>query len=261
MKNYLKYLNQLLNRLYQKNELLFALFWILIYVVLISIADAVSISLHLQKSVTVIACFILSFILFRWIRLNHLQETYGLCPATISAEKLLYYLPLVLLVTVNLWFSPGINLSLLETLLYMLSMLMVGFLEEIIFRGLLFKALAKDGLKTAIVISSVTFGIGHLVNLINGSGANLFSNILQVIYAIAAGLMFTLLFFCTKSLYACILCHGFFNALSVFANDAAMSMQREIFLAGVLCLITGGYSLYLLMRHFIPEYKRSQSSD
>lgn len=38
-------------------------------------------------------------------------------------------------------------------------MLCVGFLEEVIFRGLLFTAIAKDTIKTAVVLSSVTFGI------------------------------------------------------------------------------------------------------
>ena len=43
-------------------------------------------------------------------------------------------------------------------------MLCVGFMEEVIFRGLLFKAIAKDNAKMAIVISSVTFGLGHVLN-------------------------------------------------------------------------------------------------
>lgn len=40
-------------------------------------------------------------------------------------------------------------------------MLCVGFLEEMIFRGLLFEAIAKENVKKAIIISSVTFGIRH----------------------------------------------------------------------------------------------------
>lgn len=39
-------------------------------------------------------------------------------------------------------------------------MLSVGFLEEVIFRGLPFEVIAKDNIKSAIVISSVTFDIG-----------------------------------------------------------------------------------------------------
>lgn len=57
----------------------------------------------------------------------------------------------------------------METALYVLSMLCVGFIEELIFRGFLFKAMAKDGIKSAIIVSSITFGLGHIINLVNGA--------------------------------------------------------------------------------------------
>lgn len=140
------------------------------------------------------------------------------------------------------------NLSVLETVLYIISMLMVGFLEEIIFRGFLFVEMCKDNVKTAMIVSSVTFGIGHIVNLVNGSGADLLSNILQVIYAIAAGFLFTILFYRTKSLWACIITHSVLNALSVFANESAMTPTKEIVSAGVLTIISAAYAIYILKR-------------
>ena len=85
---------------------------------------------------------------------------------------MLFYIPLIVLLTVNLWYGVAMNTSPLEMVLYILSMLCVGFLEEMIFRGFLFQAMVKDGVKSAIIVSSVTFGIGHIVNLINGSGAD-----------------------------------------------------------------------------------------
>ena len=90
--------------------------------------------------------------------------------------------------SINLWKGVTIKLSVLETALYVLSMLCVGFIEEIIFRGFLFKALCKDNLKLAIVISSVTFGMGHIVNLLNGS--DLIPTLLQIAYATAIGFLF-----------------------------------------------------------------------
>ncbi len=59
------------------------------------------------------------------------------------------------------------NYSWFEMLCHICLMLCVGFIEEVIFRGLLFRAIAKDNVKTAIIISSITFGTGHLLNLIN----------------------------------------------------------------------------------------------
>ena len=64
-------------------------------------------------------------------------------------------------------------------------MLCVGFLEETIFRGLPFTAIAKDNIKSAAIISSVTFGIGHIINLFNGSGMDLVNNLCRIVFAVA----------------------------------------------------------------------------
>ena len=63
-------------------------------------------------------------------------------------------------VSCNLWFGVTMNMDIPNTVFYVASMLCVGFLEEVIFRGLLFKAMEKDSLKAAIVVTSLTFGIG-----------------------------------------------------------------------------------------------------
>jgi membrane protease YdiL (CAAX protease family) len=237
-----------MTKFYKKNGLVFAIFWIVIYVVGLSIADNVSVSVGIEKSITVLTCSVMTVIIYTWIKKNDLLDMYGLCKCEIEAKKLLYYVPLIIMASVNLWFGVAFNLFLLETVLYILSMLMVGFLEEIIFRGFLFVEMCKDNVKTAIIVSSVTFGIGHIVNLINGSGADLFSNILQVIYAIAGGFLFTILFYKTKSLWACIITHIVLNALSVFANESAMTQTREIVSAGMLTIISVIYAIYILRR-------------
>ena len=160
---------------------------------------------------------------------------------------MLYYIPLLVLLTANLWYGVTINMSPLETVLYILSMFCVGFLEELIFRGLLFQAMAKDGVKTAIIVSSVTFGIGHIVNLVNGSGAELLPNLLQVMYAVAIGFAFVMIYCRTRSLMPCILVHSIFNGLSVFANEAVMTPRRQIISGVLLAVIAGGYALYLAL--------------
>lgn len=237
-----------MNSLYKKNGLLFAIVWIVVYVIGLSVADNVSVSIGIEKSVTVIVCFLMTAIVYTWIKKNDLSEVYGLCKCKVEAKKLLYYIPLMLMASVNLWFGIAFNLSGIETVLYILSMLMVGFLEEIIFRGFLFVEMCKDNVKTAMIVSSITFGIGHIVNLVNGSGADLFSNILQVIYAIAGGFLFTVLFYKTKSLWACIITHSVLNALSVFANESVMTQMKEIFSAGMLTIVSVAYAIYILKR-------------
>lgn len=94
------------------------------------------------------------------------------------------------------------RMSMLESVLYVISMLCVNYIEEVIFRGFLFKALCKKNVKQAIIISSLTFGIGYIVNLLNG--AEMLSLLLQICYAIALG-FFTIILYKSQSLVTCIL--------------------------------------------------------
>ena len=236
-----------MKKLYEKSEIWFALAWIIGYVVLASTADNLSADLGIAKIVTVPVLIAMSAALYFFVRKNGLAEKYGLCKPRLPDAKMLYYIPLLVLLTANLWYGIAMNLSPLETGLYVLAMFCVGFLEELIFRGLLFQAMAKDGVRSAIIVSSVTFGIGHMVNLINGSGAGLLSNLLQVVYAVAIGFAFVMIYLRTKSLLPCILTHSIFNGLSAFANEAAMTPQREILSGILLAVIAGGYALYLAL--------------
>ena len=235
----------MLKKFYEKSELWFALAWILAYVVLASAGDTISEDLGIPKILTLPILMILSAILYFFVRKNGLTEKYGLCKSQLPAAKMLFYIPLLVLLTANLWYGVRLNQPPLETALYILSMFCVGFLEEMIFRGLLFQAMAKDGVKSAIIVSSVTFGIGHIVNLFNGSGAELLPNLLQVMYAMAVGFAFVMIYHRTKSLVPCIITHGVFNEFSAFANESVMTPQRQILSGVLLTVIAGGYALYL----------------
>ena len=237
----------MLKKLYEKSEIWFAVAWIIAYVVLASTGDNVSADLGIDKIVTLPILIAMSAILYFFVRKNGLTEKYGLCRPKLPAAKMLYYIPLFVLLTVNLWYGVAMNMPPLETVLYILAMFCVGFLEELIFRGLLFQAMAKNGVKSAIIVSSITFGIGHIVNLFNGSGAELLPNLLQVMYAIATGFAFVMIYCRTESLVPCIITHSVFNGLSAFANEAVMTPQRQIISGVLLAVISGGYALYLAL--------------
>ena len=236
-----------MKKLYEKSEIWFAVAWIIGYVVLASTGDNISADLGIDKIVTLPILIALSAILYFFVRKNGLTEKYGFCKPRLPAAKMLYYIPLLVLLTANLWYGVALNQSPLETVLYILAMFCVGFLEELIFRGLLFQAMAKDGVKSAIIVSSITFGIGHIVNLINGSGAQLLPNLLQVMYAMAVGFAFVMIYCKTKSLMPCIIVHSVFNGLSAFANEAVMTPRRQIISGVLLTVIAGGYALYLAL--------------
>ena len=245
----------MIKKLYEKSEIWFAVAWIIGYCVLASIGDNVSMSIGVMKSVTLPILIILSIVLYLFVKKNGLSEKYGLCKSNIPASKMLFYVPILMLFTVNLWYGAVLNITPLESVLYVFSMLCVGFLEEMIFRGFLFKAMIKDGVNSAIIVSSVTFGIGHMVNLINGSGVELLPNILQVLYAIAIGFMLVMIFYKTKSMLPCIVMHSIFNMLSTFANEAVITPQDKIISALFIIIVSGGYALYIALNVKDTEVK------
>lgn len=235
-----------MKKIYDKNELNFAFLWIGIYVVLASIGDNVSSSIGISKIVTAPICVILTGVLWHWIHKNDLTEKYGLCKFQGEWKKYLYFIPLGLLASTNIWYGVRLNLSWLETILYMISMLCVGFLEEIIFRGFLFKALCKSNIKRAIFISGITFGFGHIVNLLNGR--DIIETLMQICYAVAIGLLFTIIFYRGKSLWPCIITHSIINSLSVFANEDAITVYHVMGSSVFLCIVSIGYMIYILKK-------------
>lgn len=231
-------------RLYKKNVLNFSLVWIIAYVVLLSVADSFSASLGVEKIITAPVSIVFALLIFGFIKKHDLSEQYGLCSFKGSIKNYLYFIPLVLMMSVNLWNGVTMNVAALETVLFILSMFCVGFIEEVIFRGFLFKAMCKDNLKLAIFISSITFGLGHIVNLLNGR--ELIPTLLQISYATAIGFLFTIIFYKGKSLLPCIIAHSTLNSLSIFAVQRTQMIS--IINSIVLCVISLGYALWILKK-------------
>ena len=234
-----------MKKLYEKNELTFAIVWIVVYCVMQSLANPLGKVIEIEYSASAVFCILQALVLFAFIRKNNLQRKYGLCGSPVTARRFLYYVPLVILASGNLWNGVALNYSPAETVCRIVCMLCVGFLEEVIFRGLLFAAIAKDNIKSAIVISSVTFGIGHIINLFNGSGMELVNNLCQIVFAVAVGFMFVTIFYRGGSLIPCILVHSAINTLGTFSNDADLTVQMQLIHIAVLIGITVAYTLIL----------------
>ncbi|MDE6846743.1 MAG: CPBP family intramembrane metalloprotease [Lachnospiraceae bacterium] len=231
-----------MKKLYEKNELTFSLIWIVAYVVLFSVADNISLGLGTAKIITVPVCLLMTIFLAVWIAKNGLREKYGLCRIKGGCRRYLYFMPLAVIASTNLWRGVSLHLSIFETVLYIISMICVGFIEEVIFRGFLFQALCKENVKQAIAISSITFGIGHIVNLLNG--AELIPTLLQICYAIAIGFLFTAIFYQSKSLVPCIVTHSLVNSLSAIAGESTEALN--IITAIILTIVSISYALWLL---------------
>ena len=231
----------MLKKLFDRDQIWFAVLWIVVYVVGFGNADMISESIGVPKLLTVLLGLVLSVVLYGFVRRHGLSGYFGLCRGR-GGRRFLHFVPLVLISSVNFWNGLTMNCPPLETLLYIASMCFVGFLEELIFRGLLFKGMCQSNVKAAIIISSLTFGAGHIVNLL--MGAPLLDTLLQIVYAAAIGFCYTAVFHVGGSIVPCILSHIVVNATSVFAVTPDGGMNILIALAQT--VISIAYGLWLL---------------
>lgn len=234
----------MLKKLYDKDPIWFAVGWIVVYVVGFANADALSEGLGIPKLLTVILGAVLSAVLLGFTVKNGLAKHFGLCAFRGNYRRFLWFVPLAVISGVNFWNGVTVNASPLETVLYIASMCLVGFLEEVIFRGLLFRGMCEGNVKTAIAVSSLTFGVGHIINLL--LGAPVFETVLQLVYATAIGFCYTAVFYVGGSIVPCILSHAFVNSTSIFAVEPSASGQ--LVMAAVQTVLGIGYGLWLLRR-------------
>lgn len=238
-----------MKKLFDKNEILVFVIFVVLYVAGSSAADWISEQIGMGKIITILWHICLATALLCFVVRNGLSGYYGLCKPKGALWRVLFYLPLAVIATVNIWFGIVLPTDVPAAVIEVISMLLVGVLEELIFRGLLFRAMAKDNVKAAVIVSSLTFGAGHMVNLLNdllnNGSPDLLATGCQIIYAIALGFLFCILVLRNGSIWPCILCHGVLNALGVFCNEAA---QENLLIPVTLALtvISVGYALILM---------------
>ena len=207
-----------MKEIFEKHEKLFCILLIVVYVIVNSYCMQ---NFGIENYRSTIINTIFSIVLITLMIILKITSYYGLTKVT-NYKKYLYFIPLLLIVSTNLWNGININNSAKEITFHILTMLNVGFIEEIIFRGFLFKMMEKSNVKSAIIVSAITFGIGHIVNLLNG--ADLIPTLMQICYAISIGYLFVIIFYKSKSLIPCIITHSLINSLSIFNVENTISL-------------------------------------
>ena len=209
-----------MKKIFEKNETLFCILLIVFYIIVNSYCiQNFGIEDYRSTIINTIFSLVLIFVIVKLKR---------------------YFIPLLLIISVNLWNGININNTPNEIIFYILTMLNVGFLEEVIFRGFLFKMMEKDNVNRAIIISAITFGIGHIVNLLNGS--NLIPTLMQISYAISIGYLFVIIFYKSKSLIPCIITHCLVNSLSIFNVENTVSLYVSSMFLIIISLV---YAIYI----------------
>ena len=227
-----------MRKLYEQKDILFAVLWIVAYCVILGTVRG---NFGDESIYMLIALLVFTAGIIAFVKANHLEEKYGLAGWPENTKKYLYFIPMWILATGNIW--DGFELSYRGTsLLYaVLSMILIGFVEEMLFRGFLFRAmLAKDKPVTAIIVSAVTFGIGHIVNLFTGQAS--FDTVIQIVFAVSWGFILTMVCYKSGSIIPCIIAHSMIDALSLFGADNALIDWIYVGTTIVVAII---YSIYL----------------
>ena len=241
-----------MKKLFEKNEIGFTILLIIIYVIGSSMMQRISETIGIEYIAEMLFHILFSGLLLIFINKNNLMKYLGLCRSEISAIKMLFYIPLFISAILPIFFGIEAQFTANVLVFRTISMLFVGFLEEIIFRGFLFKAIARQNINRAIIISSLTFGIGHIVNLLNGYTT--LDNIIQIIFAVFVGFMLVFIFYKTGSLVSCIMFHSLTNCLVGFTsiknllNAVGSEEKAVIILITVRILMMIIYTLYMIKK-------------
>ena len=104
-----------MKKLYEKSELTFAIVWIVVYCALQSLANPLNKAIGIGYAASAAFCVVQTAVLFAFLRKNKLQARYGLCQPAVPARRSLYYVPLLILASGNLWNGAALRYSPAET--------------------------------------------------------------------------------------------------------------------------------------------------
>ena len=227
-----------MRKLYEEKEVLFAVLWIVVYCLVLTPLKG---NFGLDSAVMLTALIVFTAGTCLFVGRNHLTRKYGLSEWPKDMRKYFFFIPMWILATGNLWAGFALSYQGVSLVIAVLSMVLIGFVEEMIFRGFLFKAMLANGNKAAaIIVSSVTFGIGHLVNLFAGQAS--FDTVMQVIFAVSWGFILTMVFYKSKSLIPCIIAHAMIDVFSVFGAENRLVDQIYILATVIVSIV---YCIYL----------------
>jgi len=235
-----------LKKLYQNKAVSHSLVWLAIYLVLNTITGNIAGSMDIDTNmVSAIPNLALAIICFYYLRSTGIADDIGLLTKpTERASVMLYYIPLLALPFLNLIYGINSSLSATDVAFILAMYIGVGFMEEVIFRGLMFKALVKKWNRYIVItFISFTFAVGHIVSMV-AVGQSGLDTVFQIINAFVVGFMFMSVILASGNLTICIITHILYNFL---ANISMVGNTHKEIIA-VNFLITVLYFVYLFSR-------------
>lgn len=122
----------------------------------------------------------------------------------------------------------AITASSKDIIFFVIDMFLVGFSEEVLFRGIIQNEIQEyigcDSVKSVrktIIVSGITFGMIHMSNVF--SGVAIIPSLIQAVWAIPVGILFGVIYYrSSKNLWVCIFIHAI-NDLVAFLDKGILS--------------------------------------
>ena len=165
------------------------------------------------------------------------------------------------------WFAGKMELIHTQPLHFVLFgayCLLIGFFEEVLFRGIIFALIlsafekTQKGLLWTYVLSSVDFGLIHLLNVLQSGGAA----VLQAGYSILTGGLFAFVWIKTKNILFPALIHAVYNFCGLlYTKDAGLGLGSVIDLPtgvmmAIIAVICGAFVLISVWKY--PKSEREE---
>ncbi|MGM0238220.1 lysostaphin resistance A-like protein [Enterococcus sp. AZ103] len=208
---------------------------------LISIFTASGAILGLNESGLIlcqIGAFLVAAIILTLFMKKRKLTNFGFQKRKIAGKNWLFMFIIILIQPLVLGLQSKLSFSLL--VLMLLQMILVGYVEEVLFRGIFYYYLQAKGTIIYLLFSSLVFGLLHFASSLNPDTA-LILVVLQVINALLLGLVFAVLYLSSKTIYLSIIFHTLFNLLAVISNPG--SIKQNILAVSLLII---SYIIYLL---------------
>lgn len=175
----------------------------------------------------------------------------------------LFLISLVAVTMASIGAESGNDLQpVLMIIIYFLSMLSIGLVEEFAFRGIIAQALiehygtSRAGVWRATIIGGAIFGVAHISNIFSASPLGV---LVQAAVATVLGMLFAAIYYRTGNLWICVLLHAGLDAGSLLESglygtgtiDEYVSSFELINLMP--CLTYGLPILFILRRSKLAE--------
>lgn len=191
------------------------------FLLAVFVAGAIATIKQLNYNAPILISFIptalVLIIYFTWKR----KWTFFGFKAGTARKNWIHYIPLFIILVI-LCFQGFSNKPIEIVIFYIGFAVLVGFVEESIYRGIIIKILLPIGVVPAILTSSILFSFTHILNLLSGQSAE--QMVLQLVYALLIGIVLAQLFIKNGSIYPLILFHTLHNLIQFLGKGGYSPM-------------------------------------